>query len=175
MCNLSLFLFVSSAFSHKSMHSQTHTTAPTHSCSTNPERQSGGGLRCDSFASLADGSDLRITAVCSFLILLVVNLKMFSLMVFWQRPCRGNSGQLTSPASCSAQAGPSGAFSPPSFIFKKTTPLCSLPYLHLALQIRFHMHQCLRVGALTHRPLIFSDCSECCWVVWWVQTGGIEF
>lgn len=95
----------------------------THNCTRTPlqhkhqsERQSGGALCCDSFASLADGSDLRITAVRSFLILLVVNLKMFSLMVFWQRPCweGGDSGQLTSPASCSAQTGPSGGFFFPS-------------------------------------------------------------
>lgn len=47
-----------------------------------------------------------------------------------------------------------------SFILKKTTPLQSRPCFHLALQIRFYMHQCLKVGALTHLQLIFSDCRD---------------
>lgn len=51
--------------------------------------------------SLTEGSDLGIEVVCGFLILLVVNLKMFSLMVFWQRPCWESCSQLTSPTSCS--------------------------------------------------------------------------
>lgn len=154
----------------------THWTAPTRLLHKHQyERQSRGGLCCDSCASLADDCDLRITAVCSFfLILLVVNLKMFSLMVFWQRPRWGSSGQLTSPASCSAQAGSSGAS---VFLFilffyfqvlqSKRHPPHPPIYLHLALQIRFHMHQCLRVGPLTHLWLIFSDCST-----WWWWPGG---
>lgn len=67
----------------------THSAAPTHSCSTNTGMKDSLEVASAVIRLLApaDDCDLRITAVCSFLILLVVNLKMFSLMVFWQRPC----------------------------------------------------------------------------------------
>lgn len=55
------------------------------------------------------------------------------------------------------------------FHTQKTTLLYSSPYLYQALQIWIHMHQCLRVGELTHLHLIFSDCSEWEREVWWVQ------
>lgn len=137
MCNL-----LSSVLSLQRSNTLTHT----HTCTFEHRRCSGGqcaGVDSAVIPGLLSQTVLilRNAAACRCLILLVVNLKMFSLMVFWQGPCRGRSGQLISPASCSAllRLVPSGTppptpspptTSPPTLKFltqKQTSGPCSTP------------------------------------------------